>query len=522
MKISSGAKISKSTLKRSVKAIKEQDVLRSFSKDSSDRGIYVSLSYAPGSGQNTISPNIYFYEPLYPQIIYVTINNIPRYRDNLELLSVSNQGQWLPYFRMEGGGKIYQPSYNNLNGISGSSTSTTFSMASQGLNWPNILRPAIGVDKNSGLPSGNAWFSGTNQSSGVLWHPKMVSQDPSAAMLGESPYMTSGHANYVNTPGLMDNANKAWQWIANERYVNVTFPIYIRQSLLPDNGKFGLTRIRFRLSYNQEILHENLPWYGTAQLIEKDNNEYDLNNLILLEGRDPGLVGDGIVYGGYTSKREADEGTIILSSVNELPTYGVSNNTSTLLGVRPANFMFHPTTGMTGFAQLIGSNFNVPQLILSEDGEYVKKITMGKWFSIDKNYGKSIGYKCTYEIYFTDGSTGVSEWQENLTQNDLFTKSNIKLEDLSPSIDFDGNFLDLDYLKYGFSSSEIGFKIKGVLTSGSWNGVRAKITARLVQDGQIYESSMYSTPVYAQAASSALSYYYYGGEGFEGVGVNNL
>ena len=197
MKISSGAKISKGTLKNSVKAIKEQDVLRSFSKDSSDRGIYVSLSYAPGSGKNTISRDSSFSETQYPQIVYVTINNIPRYRDNLELFSVQQRGQWLPYFRMESGGKIYQPAWNQLNGISGSGLSGTFSTASQALIWPDILKPAIGVNKNSGLPGSYAWFSGSQQSS-VLWHPKMVSQDPSAAMLGEGPYMGAyGFSDYI-------------------------------------------------------------------------------------------------------------------------------------------------------------------------------------------------------------------------------------------------------------------------------------------------------------------------------------
>lgn len=529
MKISSGAKISKSTLKRSVKAIKEQDVLRNFSKDSSDKGVYVSLSYAPGSGKNTISQSSFFYESQYPQIIYVTINNIPRYKGDRELFQVSQNGTWLPYFRMESGGKIYQPGWHYLNTTHGSNTGITFSMMGALEEVPNILTPAIGVDKNSGLPGGEAWFLRGSQGRGTMWHPKLVSQNPSAVMLGESPYMTSSRADYVNTPGLGDNANKAWQWLANEKYVNITFPIHIRQSLLPDNGRFGLTMIGLRLFYFKELSHENYAWHGTEQLIQKDGNEYDLNNLILLEGNDPGLIVDEVRYGRGVGRKSEAERISVLSSVNELPTYGISNNTSTLLGIRPANFEYHPTTDRVDFAELSETPYNKPQLILSEDGQYIKKVTMGKWFSIDKDYGKNIAYKCTYERYYTQNSTGVTEWRESLTQNGLFTKSNIKLEDLSPVIDFDGFFLDEDYLKYGFSVSNLGFKISGEDgATGSWNGVRAKITARLVQDGQIYESSMYSDPVYYTpvseqvALSSALGYYYYGGDGFEGIGVSNL
>lgn len=534
MKISSGAKISKSTLKNSVKAIKEQDVLINFSKDSADKGVYVSIAYAPGSGKDHISTNDVYVENEI-QIINVTIHNIPRYNEFGSELFMIEQASMTPYYRMQRDGKIYASgdgalAKQNLS-FSIHSIDSTFSPGAlavgPGSENYTILRPAITVDEQTGLPElSNPWTSPRFPHKTQFWHPEMSSASPTSAIQGLYPAMGSSYNIYRN-------AGANWEWVADKKYVKISFPVAIRQGFLPDNGVFGLTDLCFEAYYYKHIPKETTTWWKNSQMPNTywniDGGAYQLNELILLKSSGPNtnnLPADAtvMIIGDISAGKRTNKNTKILSSINELQTYGIQrNNGQETLAVRPANSHYHPSATTNAFVSgsLLGRELydSKPQLILSENGLLVEKSTLGRWFSKDKKHGKNIGFKCEWQRNYENLG-----WSTFVTQNEGFTRSNIKLEDLFPVIDYNGNELDQDYLKYFFQAYNNGFDIQGEdQINGAWNGIRAKITARLKHNDQVYESYMYSNEVAMPVAElAALSYYYYGGDGFEGIGVSNL
>ena len=549
MKISSGAKISKGTLKRSVRAAKGQSILRGASKDSSKQGVYVSLSYAPGSGKpqtNTESEG---------QFIYVTIHNIPRFSGNSELFNISPQANL--YYRIEPGGKTYehpigngefgihiQQKYaNSFAGITDNKRQYIMELqryAPDFIHQPysrlgdNFVRPWVFVESNGRYMHGYSFRSKAAPNKGTLYHPKLVSQDPVAALNGTGVYMR-GHSDI--------NSSLEYKWVQSENYVTITYPIGIYMNQLPDMGTIGLTDIQINANYRE--FYEG-PLLGASDILDFQHKyyfgfndpvdlQYTFTNLSKrFDQCTPIKINSGTysVIGQNTSSKARNN--LIhdpWASINELPLYGDG-----YYPLRPAQREFYPwayrgyTIAQNSVkytntpntppadseeASIYWPPLSRPKLILSEDGTKVEKSTIGSWWSKDPKYGRSIGYR--HELQVKD-SQGPGSWRTVIKQNENFTKSNIKSENLQPVTDHkvSGMELDKDYLNYFF---QIPTEIK----IDEYLAIRSKITAKLEIDGVAHYAYMFSEPVYApQPESSALGYYYYGGEGFEGIGVSNL
>lgn len=547
MRISSGAKISKSTLKRSVKAAKEQNILRGASRDSSNQGMYVSLSYAPGSGKP--QTNIEYQG----QFIYVTIHNIPRFSGNEELFSIQPFANL--YYRIEPEGKMYEHPINNgefgthiqqkyANQFAGftdtkrqyilerARATPDFIHQPYSIRGDNFLRPWVFVDEYS---YGARFSGGYYQASpyrGELYHPKLVSQDPVAALNGTGVYMR-GHSDI--------NSSLEYKWVQSGDYVTITYPIGIYMNQLPDMGTVGLTDIRIYAKYRK--FYEG-PIVGGHEIINFENKYYfgfndpvnlEYTNRILSKRFDECIPlswgGGSQTYGQNTSSqlRGSDDAW---ASINELPLYGDG-----YYPLRPAQREFYPWVyrgyniaqrsvddtntpntppADTEEASIYWPPLSKPKLILSEDGTKVEKSTLGSWWARDPKYGRNIGYRHELQVKELQAP---GSWRTVIKQNQNFTKSNIKLEDLQPVTDhmIYPNEIDKDYLNYFF-------QIPAAIRIADYLAIRSKITAKLEIDGVAYYAYMFSEPVYAPQPeqSSALGYYYYGGDGFEGIGVSNL
>jgi len=551
MKISSGTKISKGTLARSVKAIKSQDILRNFSKDSSDRGVYVSLSYAPGSGNPTTSEHL-------GQFIYVTIHNIPRFNGKAELWNVKPKANL--YYRQKPNGKIYTHAQGYGEFTATNTTSNANFYAGRDLpsfifepkspRSKNFLRPWVKVDEDGyrGITYEKGYAS-PHKTDG-LFHPKLVTEDWEAAIAGTGSYMQG-------SPVIDDSLE--YKWMGNEKYINVTYPMGIHQSLLPPNGVIGLTNINIVVFYNEFYNGEitgaepvTLFTRGFSQNIADENGSgiIDYPTADCVAFKIDGLGEYVYTYGignidpqakvrdeiGYKSRYGKDP----LSSINELPSYG-----DAYYPLLPAQRRYYPWArdGVTqARASVRVTNtpntplydteqesvywpvLSRPKLILSEDGTIVEKATIGSWWSKDPKYGRNIGYK--HELQVKD-KNGINSWRVAIKQNQNFTISNIKSEDLQPVTEDNGvvntsvtpyqpkpREVDQDYLNYFF-------QMPTQIRIADYSAIRSKITAKLEIDGEAHYAYMFSQTVYAPSPeqSPAIGYYYYGSEG---IGVNNL
>ena len=521
MKISSGTKISKSTLSRSVRAATEQDVLRNLSKDSSEKGVYVSLSYAPGSGKPQLSGNGT------EQFILVTIHNIPRFKGGNEAISVSPRSNL--YYRIEPDGKTYSHSIGNGEFSSYAVPSEfvnshpTLRLGPGFVNYPysnrgpDFKRPWVTVDSSGRYTSDRSHYSPLKSQG--LFHPKMVSDAPNAVLDGTGVYIQNG---------LGYNHGDDWyKWVQSDDYVNVTYPIVINQSLLPDLGEIGLTDIQVDVEYKKfyegQIQNPN-DYLVFANRNPFNNTGWDQPNTGLSGTK---LFGECVHFesGGGSDRigeqrfqsRDQLNREDPWASINELPLYGHAAS-----ALRPAHRKYYPGIKDGGAAVDVqdsngefftAPDISKPKLILSDDGKKVVKTTIGSWWSKDPKYGRSIGYR--HELQVQDKNAPGS-WRTVFSQNDNFTKSNIKSEDLQPVTYSRGHFVevDQDYLNYSFPQP---FEIR----IAEYLAVRGKITARLSYEGQTYEGYMYSEEVTIQPQPSASSYYYYYGGG-DGIGVSNL